>query len=130
GSGVRFPHFPCNRFLAQPLLPRLDFPRSLHVTANAHLALARAIVVGRRFPFPTLWPPMATETGNAAIGPTLLGIGQTMFQSPPMPQKTFSGPSAGAAKKREIEFPPTQVEQTREGRSYPGQTASKYCAHP
>jgi len=72
------------------------------------LALARVIVLWRPFPISHCMAPMATETGNAATWPTPLGIGQTVFQSPPMPQKTSSGPYCWSSKKRKSQFPSTQ----------------------
>lgn len=43
------------------------------------------------FPISHSMTPYGNGNGKCRIGPSLLGIGQTMFQSPPMPQKTFSG---------------------------------------
>ena len=129
GTGVSLPHFSCNRFLAQPLLPTLDFPRSLHVATNRHLRWRGQSSLACRFPFPTLWPPMATETGNAASAQPCWKMARPCFRAFPCLKKPSPALPAGAGTKRQIQFPPAEIEQERKGISYLEKTAIKYRAH-
>ena len=126
GSGVRFPHFSCNRFLARPLLPAQDFPRFPHVVTNTHLRWRGPSPLAAVSHFPPygplwqgkremlhprkIWPDHVSEPSHAS---------ENLLQALP----------AGAGKKRQIQFPPTPVEQIRKGINYREQTAIKYRAH-
>ena len=87
GPGVSLPHFSCNRFLAQPMLPTLDFPRSLHLATNGHLRWRGQSSLAAVSHFPLYWPPMATETGNAASAQHHWELARPCFRALPCLQK-------------------------------------------
>lgn len=119
GTGVHLPHFSCNRFLAQPLLPALGLLGSIHITTNAQSRWRAQWQLAAVSHFP-LYDPLWQRKREMPHWPKFAGNWPDYVSEPSHASENFFRRiPGGAARKRKIQFPSTQAVQVRKGMGYP-----------